>query len=116
MEWCGRDSGLLRDYTGKFFDSRGRPRGPNRIRPKPEETPVTLAAKQSYLGRVYLDWAKYPVTETEQAESPRAAYIVRFQDLRYYDPDQTRRGLLGASVELDRNLNVVGERFGSRKR
>lgn len=92
------------------------PEGRMRIRPKPEETPVTLAAKQSYLGRVYLDWAKYPVTETEQAESPQAAYIVRFQDLRYYDPDQTRRGLLGSSVELDRNLNVLGARFGSRGR
>src|SRR4029077_6794509 len=30
------------------------------IRYKPEETPVTLAAKNSYLGLVYLDWAKFP--------------------------------------------------------
>jgi inner membrane protein len=90
-------------------DSDGR----MRIRPKPEETPVTLAAKRSYLGRVYLDWAKYPVTETEQLET---GYIVRFQDLRYYDPNQTRRGLLGASVQLDRDLNVVGMMFGSRGR
>ncbi len=90
------------------------PEGRMRIRPKPEETPVTLAAKRSYLGQVYLDWAKYPVTETEQVESPRPAYIVRFRDLRFDYPDQTRRGVLGASVELDRDLNVVRESFGSR--
>ena len=74
------------------------------IRRKPEETPVTLAAKRSYLGRVYLDWAKYPVVETQEIES---GYIVRFRDLRYYDPNSTRRDLLGARVELDRSLNVV---------
>ena len=72
---------------------------------------MTLAAKRSDLGRVYLDWAQYPVVETEQIES---GYIVRFQDLRYDYPGQTRRGVLGASVELDRNLNVVREGFGSR--
>ena len=82
------------------------------IRRKPEETPVTLAAKRSYLGRVYLDWAKYPVVETEEIES---GYIVRFRDLRYYDPNSSRRDLLGASVELDRSLNVVRESFGSRR-
>ena len=92
------------------------PEGRMRIRPKPEETPVTLAAKRSYLGQVYLDWAKYPITETEQMESPQTGYIVRFRDLRFDYPNQARRGVLGASVELDRNLNVVRESFGSRSR
>jgi inner membrane protein len=89
------------------------PEGRMGIRRKPEETPATLAAKRSELGRVYLDWAKYPVVETEQIES---GYIVRFRDLRYYDPNQTRRDILGARVELDRSLNVVSESFGSRSR
>ncbi len=89
------------------------PGGNMQIRQKPEETPVTLAAKRSYLGRVYLDWAQYPVVETEQIES---GYIVRFRDLRYYDPSQTRSNVLGASVQLDRSLNVVRESFGSRGR
>jgi inner membrane protein len=89
------------------------PEGGMRIRQKPEETPVTLAAKRSYLGRVYLDWAKYPVTETEPVG---AGYIVRFRDLRYDYPGQTRRGVLSAGVELDRDLNVVSETFGSRRR
>ncbi len=33
---------------------------------KPAETPATLAAKASFLGRVYLDWAKFPITETDR--------------------------------------------------
>jgi inner membrane protein len=86
-----------------------------RIRYKPEETPVTLAAKKSYLGRVYLDWAKYPVTETEQLENPQPGYIVRFRDLRYDYPGRMGRSPLGAGVELDRNLNVVAEIFGMRR-
>ena len=89
------------------------PEGQMRIRQKPEETPVTLAAKGSGMGRVYLDWAQYPVVETEETGS---GYIVRFRDLRYDYPGQARRGVLGASVELDRNLNVVREAFGSRSR
>jgi len=89
------------------------PEGRMRIRPKPEETPVTLAAKGSYLGRVYLDWAQYPVTEAEQTES---GYVVRFRDLRYDYPDQARRALLSASVGLNGDLHVVRESFGSRGR
>ena len=42
------------------------PRDRARIRYKPEESPASLAAKKSYLGRVYLDWAQYPMFEVEQ--------------------------------------------------
>jgi inner membrane protein len=89
------------------------------IRYKPEETPVTLAAKKTYLGRVYLSWAKYPVTETEELQSDpvdntRAAYAVRFRDLRYDYPGSGARGTLGAVVLLTRDLQVVDERFGMR--
>jgi len=89
------------------------------IRYKPEETPITLAAKKSYLGRVYLSWAQYPVTETEelgsdQGNNSRAAYVVRFRDLRYDDPGGPARGALGAAVLLNRNFQVLEERFGSR--
>jgi inner membrane protein len=85
------------------------------IRYKPEETPVTLAAKKSYLGRVYLDWAKYPITETEPIAFGEGGYIVRFKDLRFDYPERRGRDVLGASVELDRNLGVVAEIFGTRK-
>ena len=106
-------------------DSEGR----LEIRYKPEETPVTLAAKNSYLGRVYLDWAQYPITETEAVESPEG-YIVRLQDLRYEQmpglmervfgsghgrrPSQGNRPrALGAAVRLDKNLHVLGDVYGS---
>jgi inner membrane protein len=89
------------------------------IRYKPEETPVTLAAKKSYLGRVYLDWAQYPVTETETLQPPEGGYIVNFQDLRFVQlpgplnrPGEPRRAL-GAGVQLDKNLHVVGDVYGS---
>jgi inner membrane protein len=87
------------------------------IRYKPEETPVTLAAKQSYMGRVYLDWAQYPITETEALPPPQAGYIVHFVDLRYVQiPSAISRGrgrrALSAAVELDKNLRVVGDVFG----
>jgi inner membrane protein len=86
---------------------------------KPEETPITLAAKKTYLGRVYLSWAQYPVTETEQMENDpvgntRAAYAVRFRDLRYDYPGSNARVTLGAMVFLTRDLQVVEERFGIR--
>jgi inner membrane protein len=82
---------------------------------KPEETPVTLAAKRSYLGRVYLDWAQYPITETEPLPDDQG-YIVRFKDLRFQQPGTAGRSVLGATVELDRNLNVAKEYMGSRRR
>lgn len=90
------------------------PDGHMRIRYKPEETDVTEAAKASYLGRVYLDWAKYPVTETQEVDQPHPGYVVRFRDLRYDYPGRSGNPL-GAGVELDRNLNVVAERFGWRR-
>ena len=89
------------------------------IRYKPEETPVTLAAKKSYLGRVYLDWARYPITETEVLGPPGEGYIVHFQDLRFVQLPSllSRRGgprrALSAAVQLDRNLGVVAYLFGS---
>jgi inner membrane protein len=89
------------------------PEGEMQLHYKPEETPVTLAAKESYLGRVYLDWAQYPVTETEPIESGEVAYIVRFQDLRFDYPGH--RSALSARVELDRNLKVVAIDFGTRR-
>jgi inner membrane protein len=90
------------------------PEGRMQIQYKPEETPVTLAAKKTYLGQVYLSWAQYPVTETEQLESGRAAYVVRFRDLRYAYPGRDIRATLGARVFLSRDLQVLSEQFGMR--
>jgi inner membrane protein len=101
------------------------------IRYKPEETLVTLAAKKSYLGRVYLDWARYPITETEALSPPQGGYIVNFQDLRFGQvpaflsrivnllnrmfgrrPSNPSK-VLAVEVELDRNLQIVGDVYGS---
>ncbi|HXW93326.1 MAG TPA: metal-dependent hydrolase [Terriglobales bacterium] len=87
------------------------PEGRIEITYKPEETPATLAAKKSSLGRVYLDWAKYPITETETLEFEQG-YIVRFMDLRFRAFSSARRGVLSASVKLDKSLHVVAEQFG----
>ena len=79
---------------------------------KPEETPVTLAAKNSRLGRAYLDWAAYPITETEPIESPQPGHLVRFMDLRFSRSPFTGKKTLSAGVELDNHLHVVTEIFG----
>jgi inner membrane protein len=81
------------------------------VRYKPEETPVTLAAKNSYLGRVYLDWAKFPLTETEPLSDGR--YIVRFEDLRFEQAGaQGGRKPLSAGVEVSPQLKVLRAFFG----
>jgi inner membrane protein len=94
------------------------PEGRMQIRYKPEETPITMAAKKSYLGRVYLDWAQYPITETEELPPPQQSNIVRFQDLRYVSVDDgaggRRRNVLGAAVQIDNNLRVIGDVYGTR--
>ncbi len=94
------------------------PGGQMQIRYKPEETAVTLAAKKTYLGRVFLSWAQYPITETEELpndpiENTHAAYVVRFRDLRYDYPGSPARGALSGMVLLTRDLQVVDERFGT---
>ena len=97
------------------------PEGRMEIRYKPEETPITIAAKKSYAGRVFLDWAQYPITETETLESSPRGYIVHFQDLRYVDvpsrvSDDRGRSVLGAAVRLDQNLHVIGDVYGAGKK
>ncbi len=62
---------------------------------KPEVTPATQAAKASYFGRVYLDWAVFPLTQTEQLQGAFKGYLVRFQDLRFEYPETRGRGTLG---------------------
>jgi len=86
------------------------PQGTGRTRYKPEETPAAQAAKKSYLGRVFLGWAQYPIVETEAHADPAAAYTVRFSDLRYAYPNRTTS--LTGRVELDQKLNVVRQCFG----
>lgn len=88
---------------------------------KPAETPATLAAKRSPLGRVYLDWARFPYIENQHLSPPEQGYDVRFRDLRFdyigvQIPGQPRgRPPLGADVFLDEQLHVVLMRMGNRE-
>jgi len=77
------------------------------VRFKPEETPVTLAAKKSRLGRAYLDWAAYPLVKVEDLEGGR--HKVEFEDLRFETVEgvaQHRRPALTGTVILDPQLHV----------
>ncbi len=58
---------------------------------KPPVTPAVAAAKQTYLGKVYLDWSTWPVT-TDPGDVPIPGvdvqpepnwHTVEFQDLRF---------------------------------
>src|SRR5450755_3768267 len=96
------------------------PEGRLEIRYKPEETPVTLGAKNSYIGRAFLDWAQYPITETETLQPPQQGSIVLFRDLRYAGIPRSitgrgNRGGLSKAVELDQNLRVVGDVYDTAK-
>ncbi len=99
------------------------PAARSETRYKYEETPVTQAAKQTRLGRIYVGWAQYPMLEVEQVEGRTqdidfagTGYLVRFYDLRFDYPDLMRRGgrTLAARLLLDSNLHEVAEWFGMR--
>ncbi len=76
---------------------------------KPAETNITLAAKSSYLGRVYLDWAVFPLVHQENIGEDANGYFVEFQDLRYTYPSMARRPPLVGFVWLDSGLKVLEE-------
>lgn len=53
---------------------------------KGEVTPAVMAAKTSWLGRIYLDWSKFPLTEDlgiSRDPDNEGLHIVRFRDLRF---------------------------------
>jgi inner membrane protein len=85
------------------------------LRFKPAETPVTLAAKKSRLGRVYLDWAQYPFLRVQSLPG-NSGYRVQFQDLRFaYDRTLSRSSSspLSGYVELDPQLIVIDQYMGA---
>jgi len=85
------------------------------LRVKPEETPVTLAAKKSYLGQVYLDWAGYPLVTTERLENGRSQ--VQFEDLRFESLQgltHSRRPPLAGYVMVGPDLKVDKMQVGRR--
>jgi len=84
---------------------------------KPPVTPAVLAAKRSYLGRVYLDWSSWPVvsdlgsvmaagaeTIPDLPAPPPGWHTVQFRDLRFSSssliPGSTRNPPLTAWVYI----------------
>ncbi len=81
---------------------------------KPEETDAMRAAKESYFGRVYLDWAVFPYVQQQKLEGEARGFFVEFQDLRYTYPDSRgSRTPLGGYVVLSPDLRVVEEGMNS---
>ena len=80
---------------------------------KAEETPITAAARDTFIGKAYLGWAQYPVLETEKLPDS-AGYRVRFFDLRFGYPEFSGRRTLSFEVDLDDQLHqIAGNSHGS---
>lgn len=84
-----------------------------RVYYKPPETDVSRAAKASYMGRVYLDWAVFPYVRVHKLEGDASGYLVEFQDLRYAYPSRKGSATLGGFVLLSPSLHVLKEGMNS---
>jgi len=83
---------------------------------KPPVTPVLEAAKRSYFGRVYLDWAVFPYArQQQQLDDATRVHLVSFEDLRYVYPSSGRRAPLGGFVLLGPQLAVMLQGMNSSK-
>jgi inner membrane protein len=80
---------------------------------KPVPTEITEAARNTRLGRAYVEWARFPLVEAEHLSAP-AADLVHFTDVRFLYPDERRRPL-EAYVLLDSSLHVESQGFESSK-
>jgi inner membrane protein len=74
---------------------------------KPPESDASRAAKSSYLGQVYLDWAVFPFVEVQTFQGENSGYLAEFKDLRYTYPESRGRTLLGGYVVLSSDLRVL---------
>jgi inner membrane protein len=92
---------------------------------KPAETPATLAAKQSWLGKVYLDWSSWPVVADTGPGLPDEApadatgwTAVRFVDLRFmYDTSMLQGRTnppISGTVYVDAANRVTWMQLGAR--
>lgn len=91
---------------------------------KPPITPATEAAKQSWLGKVYLDWSTWPVVEDKGAMPPPGYNVdppgpnwhtVQFRDLRFDYPVLSHRGsdsVLSGWVYVGPQLEIEGMFMG----
>jgi len=106
--------GSFNNRTGTYDDDT------LRTLSKPPVTPAVTAAKQSWLGRIYLDWARFPIVEdrgtVEQLHpemdlepQERTWRVVRFTDQRFGYPVLGMSGNrvpLGAEAWVDATQHV----------
>lgn len=76
---------------------------------KPEPTAATQAARNTALGRAYIEWSRFPLLEAEHLTTPAPADLVYFSDIRFFYPDEGRH--LQAHVLLDSDLHPVAQGF-----
>jgi inner membrane protein len=81
---------------------------------KPQESDATRAARNTALGRAYIEWARFPLLESETLTQPAPGYLVHFSDVRFLYPDERRRPLQ-AYVLLDQNFHAQEQGFETLK-
>jgi inner membrane protein len=116
--WTGMVE-TARSVKAMRVDSRSQnvdPQFEEEVRYKPPETPAAVAAKSSSLGRAYMNWARFPITETEPLESGGRGYVVRFKDLRFELAGRREDYSPWAVVRLSRDFSVADMRFGNSQR
>jgi inner membrane protein len=79
---------------------------------KPEPTAAAQAARQTALGRAYIEWARFPLVEAERVNTPEPGELVYFSDVRFLYPEQRARPLQ-AYVLLDSHLKAKAQGLGS---
>lgn len=79
---------------------------------KTTPTDVTDAAQASYLGRAYMDWARFPLLQVQKKDNPDPGWEVWFHDVRFMYPER-RNSALAAYVILDPQLRVDDEAFAT---
>jgi inner membrane protein len=77
---------------------------------KPESTAVTQAARDTPLGRAYIEWARFPLVEAEHVSTPAPGELVYFSDVRFLYLNGERRPLQ-AYVLLDSHLRPEVQSF-----
>jgi inner membrane protein len=93
--------------------------GPQDVLYKPPTTLATLAAKRSWLGRVYLDWSMFPLVQQTEVDADGVA-TVTFQDLRFgydtflvraSDAKSAERLPLSGAARVDADRRVIEMRM-----
>jgi inner membrane protein len=74
---------------------------------KPEPSPALKAASETRVGRIFLDFARFPWGQVEENED---GYDVSIRDLRFYSAYSPTRNFAMA-VEFDKSLRVFSQSF-----